>query len=192
MKTLVFATNNKNKALEISKLLHGKFEIKTLNEIGCTTDIPETGKTFEENALIKARYVKQHFGLDCFADDSGLEVEALGNEPGVHSARYASESKDDEANMQKLLSNLGGKENRSARFRTVIALISNGHEYLFDGSIKGSITNEKRGTNGFGYDPLFIPENSLKTFAEIPLEEKNKISHRAIATAKLIDALNTM
>lgn len=185
MVTLVFATNNRHKLDEVQKITGAGFRIVSLAEINCREEIPETADTLEENALLKARYVKEHYGYDCFADDTGLEVEALDNAPGVYSARYAGEEKSSEANIRKLLGELEGKENRKARFRTVIALILNGKEVLFEGIVKGEIIREKRGVSGFGYDPVFIPEGYTETFAEMGNETKNTISHRAEAVKKL-------
>lgn len=190
---LVFATNNQNKLKEIREILGSEFEIVGLKDIGCNVDIPETGSTLEANAHQKASYVYEHYHLDCFADDTGLEVEALGGAPGVHSARYADNTDhDSEANMAKLLRELKGKENRKARFRTVIALIQKegdnpicSREYEFEGEVNGIIDTEKHGTEGFGYDPLFIPEGYNKSFAELGENIKNKISHRAKAVAQL-------
>lgn len=187
---LVFATNNQHKLDEIRKITNGLTEIVSLAEINCHDDIPETADTLEGNALQKARYIKEHFGLDCFADDTGLEVEALHNAPGVFSARYAGPGHDSEANMNKLLQELQDKDNRKARFRTVIALIMNGKEYLFEGIINGTITREKRGGSGFGYDPLFVPDNYSQTFAEMGNDIKNQISHRAQAVKKLTTFLS--
>lgn len=189
MKNLVFATNNAHKVEEVQQKLNGLFTLKTLSEVGCNEDIPETSDTIEGNALQKARYLWEHYGCDCFADDTGLEVEALGNAPGVHSARYAGEAKDSEANMDKLLSELDGKENRKARFRTVIALIINGEEHLFEGIVNGRILTERHGGKGFGYDPIFAPEGKELSFAEISMEEKNCISHRGRAVEKLLEFL---
>lgn len=191
-KKLVFATNNLHKLQEIRKIAGNNFEIVSLSDIDCHDDIPETADTLEGNALQKARYIKEYFGYDCFADDTGLEVEALNNAPGVYSARYAGPGHDAEANMQKLLSEMQGKENRKARFRTVIALILNGKEYLFDGIINGSIIEEKRGGAGFGYDPVFMPENYSQTFAELGDDIKNNISHRALAVNKLMSFLSNI
>lgn len=185
MVTLVFATNNRHKLDEVQKITGAGFRIVSLAEINCREEIPETADTLEGNALLKARYVKEHYGYDCFADDTGLEVEALDNAPGVYSARYAGEEKSSEANIRKLLGELEGKENRKARFRTVIALILNGKEVLFEGIVKGEIIPEKRGVSGFGYDPVFIPEGYTETFAEMGNETKNTISHRAEAVKKL-------
>lgn len=190
-KKLVFATNNSHKLQEITKIAGDNFEILSLSDIGCHDDIPETADTLEGNALQKARYVKEHFGYDCFADDTGLEVEALDNAPGVYSARYAGPGHDAEANMKKLLSEMQGKQNRSARFRTALALILDGKEYLFEGIVKGHITEGKKGSAGFGYDPLFIPEGYTQTFAELGDETKNKISHRAQAVNQLVSFLST-
>ncbi len=190
MKTLVFATNNLHKLEEVRDILGGSFRIASLKEIGCTDDIPETADTLEGNSLQKARYVKEKFGYDCFADDTGLEVEALGGAPGVFSARYAGPGHDSEANMQKLLKELEGKANRQAQFRTVVALILEGREYTFEGIVRGTILTERRGTAGFGYDPVFVPEGYAETFAEMGSEEKNRISHRARAVQKLADFLH--
>lgn len=191
MKKIVFATNNKHKLDEIRKILSDKFEIVSLHDIGCDVDIPETGDTLEDNALMKAEYVKQHYGLDCFADDTGLEVEALDGAPGVHSARYAEGTDhDSEANMDKLLGKLGNNNNRKARFRTVIALLFNGETHLFDGIVNGNIISERHGTEGFGYDPIFVPDGYEQTFAELGMEIKNQISHRARAVNKLAVFLN--
>lgn len=186
---LVFATNNKHKLQEVREILGSGVEVLSLNDISCNDDIPETADTLQGNALIKARYIYNKFNVNCFADDTGLEVEALNGAPGVYSARYAGENNDSEANMQKLLHNLTGKSNRNAQFRTVIALIINGKEILFDGIVKGVITDEKMGNSGFGYDPVFIPEGYSKSFAEMSSEEKNSISHRYRATIKLNDYL---
>lgn len=186
---LVFATNNKHKLQEVREILGSGVEVLSLNDIGCNDDIPETADTLQGNALIKARYIYNKFNVNCFADDTGLEVEALNGAPGVYSARYAGENNDSEANMQKLLHNLTGKSNRNAQFRTVIALIINGKEILFDGIVKGVITDEKMGNSGFGYDPVFIPKGYSKSFAEMSSEEKNSISHRYRATIKLNDYL---
>lgn len=189
---LVFATNNQHKLQEVKAIIGNSFEILSLNDIGCHDDIPETSDTFEGNALIKAKYIYDRYGMNCFADDSGLEVEALGGAPGVHSARYATDGHDHEANIKKLLQELSGKSNRKAQFRTVVALILNGKEYFFEGAIKGYITTEKYGCNGFGYDPVFRPEGHDKTFAEMTEDEKNKISHRAVAVGKLNDFLKQL
>lgn len=185
---IVFATNNKHKLEEIKEILGKDFEIVSLAEIGCHEDIPETGLTLEENARQKSTYIVEHYHNDCFADDTGLEVDALGGEPGVHSARYAEGTDhDSEANMRKLLSKLEGKTNRKARFRTVISLIIDGKEHQFEGKVEGHIATEKHGTEGFGYDPVFIPEGYDKSFAELGEEIKNQISHRARAVKKLAE-----
>lgn len=190
-KKIVFATNNAHKLAEIRSMLKGKMEILSLRDIDCHGDIPETADTLEENALIKARFVYTHYGYDCFADDTGLEVKALGGAPGVHTARYAyPDRQDPEANTRKLLAELKDKTDRSARFRTVIALIEKGDEHLFEGVVEGIIATEERGTEGFGYDPVFAPENTGKTFAELGVEIKNRISHRARAVQQLCDFLN--
>lgn len=198
---IVFATNNQHKLQEIRDILGSEFEIVSLKDIGCDVDIPETGNTLEENAMQKAQYVYDHYNLSCFADDTGLEVEALNGEPGVHSARYAEGTDhDSEANMAKLLRNLKGKDNRKARFRTVIALIqkqdvcpcgctSIKKVNRFEGIVDGSIATEKYGTAGFGYDPIFVPEGYDKSFAELGESIKNGISHRARAVAKLAEYL---
>lgn len=182
---LVFATNNQHKLDEVRKITAGYTEIVSLSDIDCHDDIPETADTLEGNALQKVRYIKENFGYDCFADDTGLEVEALDNAPGVYSARYAGPGHDSEANMNKLLQEMEGKENRKARFRTAIALILNGKEYLFEGIVNGTIIKEKRGGSGFGYDPIFVPDTYSQTFAEMGNEIKNQISHRAEAVRKL-------
>lgn len=182
---LVFATNNRHKLEEVRAILGNKIEVLSLNDIDCYDDIPETADTLEGNALIKARYIHEKFGVDCFADDTGLEVEALNGEPGVYSARYAGEDCNPEANMYKLLQNLTGENNRNAQFRTVIALIINGEEKLFNGIVKGTISREKMGNAGFGYDPIFIPEGFSESFAQMTSEMKNSISHRYRATEEL-------
>lgn len=195
MKRIVFATNNQHKLQEIRKILSPEFEIVSLKEIGCHEDIPETGNTLEENALQKARYVSERYHISCFADDTGLEVEALEGAPGVHSARYAEGTDhDSEANMTKLLRELEGKENRQARFRTVIALIELGEDetenvHLFEGIVEGHISTERQGTEGFGYDPIFVPEGYEKSFAALGETIKNHISHRARAVKKLAEYL---
>ena len=182
---LVFATNNKHKLDEVRAILGNRVEILSLNDIDCHDDIPETADTLEGNALIKARYIYDKFGVDCFADDTGLEVESLNGEPGVYSARYAGEECNSEANMNKLLQNLTGKNNRNAQFRTVIALIIKGEEKLFNGIVKGTISHEKTGNSGFGYDPVFIPEGFSESFAQMSGDMKNSISHRYRATEEL-------
>lgn len=186
---LVFATNNKHKLEEIRRLLKGVQEIVSLEEIGCHADIPEDHDTLEENALQKARYIRQHYGLDCFADDTGLEIKALDNRPGVYSARYAGPEKDDAENMKKVLAEMAGMTERDACFRTVIALILNGREYLFEGRVDGTILTEKQGEAGFGYDPIFRPEGFATSFAQMPMDQKNEISHRGRAIQKLVGFL---
>lgn len=186
---IVFASNNKNKVFEIQRQVPSFIEIVTLEEIGCTEDIAETGTTLEENAILKADYVTQHYGLPCFADDTGLEITALNGEPGVYSARYAGEEKDAARNMDLVLSRMDGISDREAQFKTVIALNMKGEQHLFTGTVPGFITTEKRGVLGFGYDPVFRPENKDKTFAEMDVEEKNRMSHRGKAVAQLIDFL---
>ena len=183
---LVFASNNKNKIQEIQALVPNTIQIVSLEDIGCTEDIPETADTIEGNAILKANYVTEKYGYDCFADDTGLEVEALYGAPGVYSARYAGEQKDANDNMDKLLSELKDKSNRKANFKTVIALNLNGKQNLFTGIINGKIIEEKIGTNGFGYDPIFVADGFDKTFAELSMEEKSTISHRGIAVKELI------
>ncbi len=190
MKNIVFATNNKNKLREIRDIVGSKYNILSLSDINCHEDIPETADTIEGNALLKARFVKEKYGYDCFADDTGLEVEALDNRPGVYSARFAGEDCNSENNINKLLSELEGIENRKARFRTVIALIKGETEEEFEGVIYGNISHERHGEGGFGYDKVFVPENYEKTFAEMLPKEKNSISHRAKATRLLIEYLN--
>ena len=190
MKKLVFATNNPHKLEEIRAILGSKLEILSLADIGCDADIPETAETLEGNALIKAHYVYDNYKLDCFADDTGLEVDALHGLPGVHTARYAYPDRHDpEANMIKLLEALRENNDRNARFRTVIALIEKGKEHLFEGVVEGVIAREKSGTQGFGYDPVFIPEGNSKTFAELGEDIKNTISQRARAVQKLAEYL---
>lgn len=184
---LVFASNNKNKIQEIQALVPNTIQIVSLEEIGCFEDIPETADTIEGNAILKANYVTEKYGYDCFADDTGLEVEALNGAPGVYSARYAGEQKDANDNMDKLLFELKDKTNRKANFKTVIALNLNGKQNLFSGIIHGKIIEEKIGTNGFGYDPIFVADGYEKTFAELSMEEKSNISHRGIAVKQLIE-----
>jgi len=187
--TLVFASNNEHKIKEISSLLGDSFMLLSLHDINILEDIPEEEPQIEGNALAKARFVHNTSGMDVFADDTGLEIAALNDLPGVHSARFAGENKDSSANIEKVLSMLGNSENRQARFRTIIALILDKKEFLFEGVINGTIIREKKGTGGFGYDPIFIPEGKIQTFAEMGLEEKNTISHRARALEKLKDFL---
>lgn len=186
---MVVATNNAHKLKEIAAILGQEIELLSLKDIQCFADIPETADTLEGNARQKAMYIYENYGMDCFADDTGLEVEALGGAPGVFSARYAGEGHDSEANMQKLLKELAGKENRKAQFRTVICLIRNGKEHLFEGIVKGEIIQEKRGGEGFGYDPIFVPEGYDLTFAELGDDVKNTISHRTRAVEKLCQFL---
>ncbi|MBF4470020.1 non-canonical purine NTP diphosphatase [Flavobacterium sp. HJJ] len=187
---IVFATNNKNKIKEIQSMLPQSIEIISLESIGCNEDIPETAATIEGNAVLKADYVTQKYGYDCFADDTGLEVDALNGEPGVFSARYAGEQKSAADNMDKLLLNLDNKTNRDAQFKTVIALNIKGEQHLFTGIARGTITLEKYGDQGFGYDPIFKPEGFQETFAQLSLETKNAISHRGKAVKELIAFLN--
>ncbi len=182
----IFATNNLHKLEEVQQMLNNQFILVSLKDIGCVADIPENEPTIEGNALFKARYIYQKYGKDCFADDSGLEVEILSNAPGVRSARYAGESKDSQDNMNLLLENLKGKKNRKARFRTVIACVIDGQEFVFEGIINGEIKEQGFGKNGFGYDPIFCPEGYDQTFAELPSEVKNQISHRALAVQKFL------
>ena len=182
MHTLVFATNNAHKAREVEQILGPGFEIKTLKDIGCHEEIEETEPTLEGNALLKARYVKEKYGYDCFSEDTGLEVDALGGAPGVHTARYAGESRNPDANIELLLKNLEGKATRTARFRTIIALLYDGTEILLEGICEGEIATQKQGVGGFGYDPVFMPKGYNETFAELGDEVKNRISHRALAT----------
>lgn len=191
MEKLVFATNNSHKLQEVRAILAGKFKVVGLADIGCMKDIPETGVTLDENASIKSHYVLKHYRIDCFADDTGLEVDALDGMPGVYSARYAGEEATYEKNVTKLLEELADKTDRAARFRTVISLILGGKEYRFEGIVEGKIIKERRGGSGFGYDPVFVPEGYSQTFAEMDPELKNKISHRAKATRKFVDFLLT-
>ena len=189
---LVFATNNKHKLQEVRDIIGSGVEILSLADIGCNDDIPETADTLDGNALIKARYIYEKYNVSCFADDTGLEVDALDGAPGVYSARYAGDGHDSEANMKKLLENLTGKNNRDAQFRTVIALIIDGEEKLFNGIVKGKITEEKRGNSGFGYDPIFVPEGYSESFAQMDSSTKNRISHRYRATKQLSDYLKEL
>ncbi|MGV7107846.1 non-canonical purine NTP diphosphatase [Flavobacterium sp. U410] len=187
---LVFASNNKNKIAEIKQMLPAEIELLSLQDIGCTEDIPETADTIEGNAILKANYVTEKFGYNCFADDTGLEVDALNGAPGVYSARYAGEQKNDKSNIQKLLQELGQNTNRSAQFKTVIALNIEETQHLFTGIAKGYITNEEHGEKGFGYDPVFQPEGLNVTFAQLDMAEKAQLSHRGKATRELIDYLH--
>jgi len=189
MQSIVFATRNPNKVQEVSQLLSKQVEILSLEDINCEEVLPETRPTIKGNALEKAQFVRENYQVDCFSEDSGLEVDALDGEPGVYSARYAGPAHDDEANMSLLLANLKGVDEREACFRTVIALILDGKEHTFEGTAKGHIIHHKKGHNGFGYDPIFMPEGYNRTFAQMSPEEKNEISHRGIAVRKLIDFL---
>jgi XTP/dITP diphosphohydrolase len=189
---IVFASNNKNKIFEIQSMLPESIQIVSLESIGCLEEIPETSETIEGNAILKANYVTQNYGFDCFADDTGLEVEALNGEPGVYSARYAGEQRNADDNMNKLLDELADKINRTAQFKTVIALNLKGKQYLFTGIASGEITTEKIGLRGFGYDPIFKPTNYDETFAQLSLEIKNEISHRGKATKALLDFLQNI
>lgn len=189
MNELVFATNNAHKLAEVKAILEPEFRIISLNELNCYDDIPETSDTLEGNALIKASYIYEKYNLNCFADDTGLEIESLNGEPGVYSARYAGDNHDAWKNMQKVLSRMEGIENRNARFRTVIALIINGNIRFFEGKIQGKIAKTVSGTAGFGYDPIFVPEGYDLSFAQLSINEKNTISHRALAINKLSEHL---
>lgn len=189
MMKIVFATNNAHKLDEVRQVVGDKFTLVSLRECGIVEDIPENEPTLEGNALAKARYIYERTGADCFADDTGLEVDALGGEPGVRSARYATDGHDDEANKRLLLERLQGVENRAAQFRTAVALIMGGKEYLFEGIVRGRIATEQHGEGGFGYDPLFVPEGYDRTFAQMSAEEKNAISHRGRAVRKLAEFL---
>lgn len=189
MKTLCFATNNSNKTLEIRALLGPFFVLQNLSDIGCAEELPETQPTIEGNALQKAQYVFDHYGVSCFADDTGLEIEALNNEPGVFSARYAGPQRNNADNIELVLNRLRDNANRKARFKTIITLIDNGETTNFEGIVTGAIVKTPRGTKGFGYDPVFMPDGYTQTFAEMELEQKNLISHRAIAVKKLVNFL---
>ncbi len=189
MRRIVFATNNENKVKEIAQLLEKKYEILSLAEIGCHEELEETSSTLEGNARQKAEYVATHYKVDCFADDTGLEIEALNNEPGVYSARYAGPQRDSEDNMAKVLANLKNTENRHAQFRTAICLVLNNESYVFEGIAKGTIRKKKSGAEGFGYDPIFQPDGYDRTFAEMDKGEKNEISHRGKAVRKMVDWL---
>ncbi len=192
MKELVLATNNPHKVEEIRNILGSSLSIKTLNELGFFEDIPENSPTLQGNASQKSHFLFDKFGCNCFADDTGLEVEALDGAPGIYSARYAGEAKDPEANMRKLLKELEGKESRKARFRTVISLIWEGQEYFFEGIVEGVILTEKRGEEGFGYDPIFQPDGYDRSFAQLTMQEKNEISHRGRAVQKLLQFLQSV
>ena len=190
MQQLVFATNNRHKLEEVAAKIDGKLQLLTLEDIGCYDDIAETGITFRENAAIKSHYIFNKYNLNCFGDDSGLEVDALNGEPGVYSARYAGKHGDHNANIDKVLEKIKDTANRRARFRTVISLIWNGREHFFEGTVEGVIRNERTGKQGFGYDPIFQPDGYDITFAEMSLDEKNRISHRAKAVEKLVAFLS--
>lgn len=189
MKSLCFATNNMHKLEEVRAALGETFRIVTLAEIGCTVDLPETQPTIEGNALQKARYVRDHFNISCFADDTGLEVDALQGAPGVYSARYAGPQRDSDDNIDLLLRNLDTSRNRSARFKTVIALVNGGEEHLFEGVLEGNILRERQGNGGFGYDPVFQPIGQTISLAELSMDQKNQISHRGMAVRKLVNFL---
>jgi XTP/dITP diphosphohydrolase len=189
---LIFATNNEHKLREIKLIIGEKVNLLSLKDINCVEDIPETGLTLDANASQKSHYIFNKYGKNCFADDTGLEIDVLNGEPGVYSARYAGEEKNSEKNMQKVLEKLKGKENRKARFRTVISLIIKGEEILFEGVVEGRITEKPAGTHGFGYDPIFVPDGFEQTFAELGDDVKNKISHRAKAVEKLAEYLKSM
>lgn len=188
--TLVFATGNPNKLKEVRALIGHKYTLKGLEDIGCTEDIPETSDTIAGNALLKARYVREHYQLDCFSEDTGLEVDALDGAPGIYSARFAGPQKNADDNMDLLLQKLAGKDNRQAQFRTVVALILEGQEYTFEGIIRGRIATKRRGEQGFGYDPLFIPDGYTQSFAQMDQQVKNEMSHRGRAIRKLQDFLD--
>ena len=187
---ILFATNNTHKVNELRQILPSRFELVTPADFNCYDDVEETGSTLEENALIKARYLYSRFGISCFADDTGLEIDALNGAPGVYSARYAGENKDSRENVARVLCELNGENNRKARFRTVIALILDGKEYLFEGTVNGTISVEAKGNSGFGYDPIFVPEGYQLNFAEMDAEMKNSISHRKRATDELVRFLD--
>jgi XTP/dITP diphosphohydrolase len=190
MQQLVFATNNRHKLEEVAAKLNGKIKLLSLDDIGCHTDIAETGQTFAANASIKSKYIYNQYQLNCFGDDSGLEIEALNNEPGIYSARYAGAHGNHQANIAKVLDKLKGSDNRKARFRTVISLIWGGEEHFFEGTVEGTIRHELSGSDGFGYDPIFEPDGYDITFAQMSMDEKNSISHRGRAMDKLIAFLN--
>ena len=192
MRKLVFATNNDHKLRELKQILSSEFELLSLNEIGCTDDIPETGTTLEANASQKSFYIWNKYGVNCFADDTGLEIEALGNEPGVYSARYAGEGRDASDNMLKVLEKMKYETNRNARFRCVISLVINGEEKQFEGIVEGEILTEKHGVAGFGYDPIFMANGFNQSFAEMSADDKNKISHRGRAVMKLVEYLKNI
>ncbi len=189
---ILFATNNKHKVNELRQILPPRFELVTMADLNCYDDVEETGSTLEENALIKARYLYSRFGISCFADDTGLEIQALNGAPGVFSARYAGENKDSRENVALVLRELNGESNRKARFRTVIALIIDGQEHLFEGTVNGKISTEAKGGSGFGYDPIFVPEGYELSFAEMDADTKNSISHRKLATDELVKFLDQL
>ena len=190
MKKIVFSTNNQNKLQEVKEILKDNYEVFGLKDIGFTGDIPETGTTLAENASIKSKFVYDKYGMDCFSDDTGLEIDALEGKPGVYSARYAGEDGNAERNIEKVMTELTDCKNREAWFKTVVSLLLNGKEYLFEGKVEGKIIKEKRGADGFGYDPIFTPDGYENTFAEMPSELKNGISHRGRAVRKLVAFLN--
>jgi len=190
MRQLVFATNNRHKLEEVAAKIGDRVKLLTLEDMGCRDEIPETGHTFRENASLKSHYIYQKYKLDCFGDDSGLEIDALNGEPGVYSARYAGTHGDHEANMDKVLAKLAGQTNRKARFRTVISLTWNGDEHFFEGIVEGTIRHQRSGSKGFGYDPIFQPDGYAITFAEMSMEEKNRISHRGRAVEQLVEFLS--
>ena len=192
MQQLVFATNNRHKLEEVAAKIGNQFKLLSLGDIGCRDEVEETGLTFTDNASLKSRFIYQKYNMNCFADDSGLEVDALNGEPGVFSARYGGIHGDHEANIDKLLRNLGDNLERGARFRTVISLILDGKEHFFEGVVEGAIRDERTGTGGFGYDPIFQPDGFDITFAEMSLEQKNQISHRAMAVEKLVAFLSAL
>jgi len=192
MRELVFATNNPHKLEEVGKATEGKFKILSLKDINCNEDIPETAETLEGNASQKSHYVYEKFGYNCFGDDTGLEIEAIGGEPGIYSARYAGHDHNHEKNMDKVLKKLKGVENRKARFRTVISLIIDSEERLFEGIVNGKILTGRQGAEGFGYDPIFMPDGYDRSFAEMDINEKNKISHRGLAVQKLLNFLKSL
>jgi XTP/dITP diphosphohydrolase len=189
---LVFATNNQHKLNELSKIAGEKFHLLSLKDINCFDDIPETADTLEGNSALKAHFIWEKYGMNCFADDTGLEIDALNGQPGVYSARYAGEEQNPEANLSKVLDELKGNNNRKARFRTVICLILDGKEYFFEGIVNGSLLSERHGKEGFGYDPIFVPEGYDQTFAEMDMELKNRISHRGLATERLLKYLKSI
>jgi XTP/dITP diphosphohydrolase len=192
MRKLVFATNNDHKLRELREILSAEFELLSLNDINCSDDIPETGATLEDNAAQKAFYIWDKYAIDCFADDTGLEIDALGNEPGVYSARYAGEERSAASNMRKVLEKMNNESNRKARFKCVISLVIDGMEKQFEGIVEGKILLEEQGAAGFGYDPVFMPDGFNQSFAEMSAEDKNRISHRGRAVMKLVDYLENI